>query len=578
MLLAALAWLTVRALTVRSELAAARTDLAQARTALTEQRLDAADADIARAGRRTAKAAAAADDPLVRAAARVPFVGRSVAVVRGIAAAADEVARGVLPDALSTARTLDPAKVRRPDGSVDLAAVEQSRPRLAGLARRAAGLQAATHRLPTRGVVGPVDRARTQIQDQVDQLTGALRAASEAVDLAPALLGADRTRRYFVLVQQTSESRGTGGLPGGFAVLEASKGRLRVTAQGSNAELKNGDRVVPPGMPADYLRLYGNQGAFTLWQNINLSPDLPTVSRVVAARWKHQSGQSVDGVIALDALALADLLRGSGPIDLGNRTLPPDQLPDYLAIGQYREFSTLDRQGARKEKLTLVARAATRRLTSGGGDNVELLRGLVHAVVSGHLRMASDDPALSARLHAAGVDGALPDGPAPVAYPVVFNGSAGKLDYFLDRSLTYTAAACNGATRRSTITVSLRNSAPARGLPPYLTIFTNVRGQQQSDMAAVSLAVYTTRGSEFAGAELDGTPISLARTRADGAVLRLASERGLPRWDVFLDLPRGATRTLILHLDEPLAPGAARTPEQPLARPLKVTSRVPVCG
>lgn len=57
---------------------------------------------------------------------------------------------------------------------------------------------------------------------------------------------------------------------------------------------------------------------------------------VVTARWRAQSGQSVDGVVALDAQALAMILRGSAPIQAGGQQVPPDRLVEYLAIEQYR--------------------------------------------------------------------------------------------------------------------------------------------------------------------------------------------------------------------------------------------------
>ncbi len=181
------------------------------------------------------------------------------------------------------------------------------------------------------------------------------------------------------MVQQTSESRGTGGLPGGFAVLEASKGKLRVSAQGTDADLVNGPIAPPPGVPQDYIDFYQPDGAFNLWQNVNVSPNLPVVARVVAARWKRQSGQQVDGVIALDALALAGILRGSGPIDVGDgKTITPEQVPDFLAVGQYVGVPAdlQRRSAARKDRLTQVARVATARLTGGGGSSADLLRGL----------------------------------------------------------------------------------------------------------------------------------------------------------------------------------------------------------
>ena len=47
-------------------------------------------------------------------------------------------------------------------------------------------------------------------------------------------------------------------------------------------------------------------------------------------------------------------------------------------------------------------------------------------------------------------------------------------------------------------------------------------------------------------------------------------------WSVLIELPREKTRTLVLSLTEPTAPGAARVPEQPLSRPLTV-SRYGAC-
>ena len=574
---AASAWVGFRGLAARDELQAARASLSTARAALLDQQTDVARARMQDAGLRTARARELTSDPVFRVAARLPLVGRSVRVARELPRTADVVARELLPEALAVAEQVDPAQLRAPDGTVAVARLQQAQPRLAALAVRTAELVAEVDELPRARVLAPVARGRDDLADQLTELADATDAAAQSVALASPLLGADRPRRYFVLVQQTSESRGTGGLPGGFAILEARGGQLVVTAQGSNADLRNGPVPVPPGVPADYVDLYEPQGAFAIWQNVNLSPDLPVVARVVAARWKQQSGQDVDGVIALDAIALADLLRGSGPIDLGDRAIAPEELPDYLAIGQYREFTALDRQGARKEKLTTVARAATARVTRGGGSTPDLLRGLVDAVRSGHLRMASDDPVLQPLLERAGVTGALPRDDAPLAYPVVFNGSAGKLDYFLDRTVSYTAGPCTGLTRRSTIRVGLRNDAPGSGLPPYLTIFTTVNGQKQSTLNGVVLAVYGTRGAEFAGATLDGEPVSPIELRPGGPVLRQSTEAGLPRWHVFLDLPRGEDRTLELTLDEPLVAGAPRVIEQPLARPLRTTVDVPPC-
>jgi hypothetical protein len=571
-------WLAYRGLAARSQLTAARADLTSARTALLDHRNDDAQVAITRAGGHTARAAQLTGDPVFRGAAHVPWLGRSVYVARQVALTANTVAGSLLPQALTIAKQLDPQQLRKADGSIDVPLLQQHAPRLDALAAQAAALDRATDRLPTTLVAPQISKGRSDIAGQLDKLAAALTGAARAVDLSPPLLGWDKPRRFFVLVQQTSESRGTGGLPGGFAVLEAAHGKLTVSAQGTDADLRNGTIAVPQGVPSDYVDLYKGNGAFSSWQNVNLSPDLPVVAKVVAARWELEHNQSIDGVIALDAIALADILRGSGPVDIGGgQSIAPEVLPDYLAIGQYRGFKAFDPQAARKEKLTTVARAATKRVTSGGGSSADLVRGLIDAVRSGHLRMASDDPALSRDLARAGVDGALPSTGAPLAYPVVFNSSGGKLDYFLDRAVTYTAGGCGSATRRTTITVDLTNNAPASGLPEYLRILTNNGHSVLTTDSALTLSVYATKGAEFASATLDGQPLSEAPTTPGGRFLSKGTESGRPLWYFFLELPRAQTRHLVLHLDEPTTPGAAQVPEQPLARPLTAKVDVPAC-
>jgi hypothetical protein len=327
--------------------------------------------------------------------------------------------------------------------------------------------------------------------------------------------------------------------------------------------------VPPPrGVPADYVSRYGPLGAFDTAVNVNLSPDLPVVSRVVAARWRAQTGEVVDGVIAVDALALASILRGSGPVQLpGGQQLAPEELPEYLAVGQYRDFAPqrpgdgIDRTQARKEALDDVALAAARRLTTGRGDTGSLIRGLVDAVRSGHLRMASDDPRLADGLRGSGLDGSLPSGDAPVAFPVVFNSSGGKLDHFLDRSVRYDSGACRSGRRASRVTLTLTNRAPASGLPPYLTTSIVNRAQRQSVVNRLTVQVFGTRGALLGNARIDGR-------RVPSGSLVTTTEAGLSVWHMLLELPPDQPRTVVLELDEPAVSGAPRIPEQPLSRPL----------
>jgi hypothetical protein len=576
LLLAAAAWLGLRGMTAARELQAARDELTAVRADLDGlDDLDAVRAAVDRAGRSTERARGVTGDMVWRAAATVPVAGSSVRSFRGIVTAVDDLARRALPDALAAGERLQPARLLLPDGSVDLAALRAAGADLDAGADQVAQVRARLALLPTSGVPSALEQARRELLGQVEQADDVLQGATRTVRLLPPLLGEDRPRRYFVMVQQTAEARGTGGLPGGFAVVETHQGRYEVAALGSNEDLEQGDVPVPAGVPQDYVDTYRPLGAFSIWQNVNLSPDLPVVARVVGARWRQQGGGALDGVVTVDGPALAMLLEGSEPLPLpGGERLEVEQLPDYLAVGQYAGLPFGGVQSQRKDRLVDVAAAVSGRLT-GQGASEQLLRGVVRAVRSGHLRMASDDPALEPGLTAAGVTGALPSGPAPVAYPVVVNTTGGKLEHFLDRRVEYAGGPCSGPRRQTSIAVELRNNAPD-GLPPYNLVRWRPGAQVQSVDSAVQLTVYGTPGARLLGATVDGQRL------AAGAELEryvvTGQEAGLPAWTMHVELPQGTPRRLELELEEPVVAGAPRVPEQPLSRPLETEVTLPRCG
>ena len=458
-----------RAWRAHEHLNAAQSLLQRAREQLLEANPDAATRSIREAGQATRSARSLTGDPVWSILQSIPVAGDSLQTARGSIRAVDDVASQVLPDALASTRLLEPRKIRRPDGRIDLEQLSRAAPYVDRSVARVATAEAAVRALPRRHLVPVVSRGHARVQAQLIALRDTLAATRSALRITGPLLGEDRPRRLFVLVQQTSESRGTGGLPGGFAIVETDRGRIRVTEQGSNSRLQGPPIAPPSGTPDDVITRYTSLGMFALWSNVNVSPDLPVVARVVAARWKAEHGQHIDGVVALDALALSLLLRGGGPVPVPGGSVAPESLPEYLAVGQYRAFDPasvgVDQANRRKDEIASVTRLAAERVAQGAGSSTELVRGIVDAVRSGHLRIASDDPLLAAELRALSIDGGLPTGRAPVAYPVLFNSTGAKLDYFLDRSVLYAGGPCTGARRATKIVVALTNRAPARGLP-----------------------------------------------------------------------------------------------------------------
>ena len=564
LLLLLLGWLLFRVLTARNDLNTARSHLVAARAALTNRDAPLAAREADAAARETSSARRAVNDPVVRAAATVPLLGRSLVAVRGVARAADETVTSVVQPLVTIVERLKPEQLRRPDGSIDLALLQSLQPKLDQVARRSQAIAKRTAGLPRSLVFGPVGHATGEFNTQLKALNSLVQKTDLGVRIAPAMLGATRPMRYFVMLQQLGESRGTGGLIGGFAVLRADHGRLTVEAEGTDKDLRNGP--VPPSsdIPKDFVESYRYSGTFDIWQNVNLSPDLPTVAKVIRDRWRHQTGRVIDGVIATDGTSLADLLQGQPPLVLPGRTVPISELEHYLAIDQYADIAD---PNLRKDKLTIVAHDALQELVGGGGASDDLLKGAGSAIRSGHLHVASLDSSLGRSLQRLGIDGGLPEGTAPIAYAVVNNGAGSKLDYFLNRSVTYEIGDCQGGRRNTTIKLTLTNQATQSDtLPAYVTshpIAGTPGGHSSTNRSLVT--VYATPGAVLRSGRLDDQVVS---TVAGRTLQQLATGRegGLPFWSLSFDLPPGKPKTFSLRLSEPLAAGEVRMPRQPAAR------------
>ena len=182
--------------------------------------------------------------------------------------------------------------------------------------------------------------------------------------------------------------------------------------------------------------------------------------------------------------------------------------------------------------------------------------------------MWSANPAEQRLLAATPLAREVPTDPAPYAGVTVNNFSNGKLDYYLGRNFSYQAGACAGTYRASTITVTLTNSAPAIGLPEYVTNQRRDYPEGPPGTNTVSLQLLATDGALTRTVTIDGVAAPFGAT----------FDRGHPALEVLAQLQPGQTRTVVFDLLEPTsANGAARVPAQPLVQPVTITSAVPVC-
>jgi hypothetical protein len=503
--------------------------------------------------------------------AHVPVLGAPLDSARTTADVVAGLGGQVVPELLGVAKDLDPARLRRDGRTIALAPLAAAAPTLADAGDR---LDRAARRLAGGGSwLSSFDVGRAALRGQVEAVRGYVDAAARVAQVFPPMLGQEGTQRYFIALQNEAELRGTGGLPGAFAIASVTGGRVRFERFASDSVLlpARTHHVIDTGLDLgpEFAAMYGASDPTRLYTVSNLSPDFRAAARIWAAMYRKVSGTHVNGVIALDPTALSYFLAATGPA-----TVPGHHgavsAANVVQLTQRDEYALYPDNLARKRFLVALLKAAATRLTSGAGAPVALLQAATRSAGEQRLLVWHEDPSVERALEQTGYGGTFP--PAadrrPFSAVIVNNAAAGKLDYYLHRSVTYSSTGC-GARRDVVVTITLTNSAPATGLPPYVTtrLDNAPAGARPGDNRSI-VDYFATPGARLQSVTLDG--------RASAASVHGYLGHEVFRMDV--ELPRGRARTITLHLDEPARSGPPRIWRQPGVTPIDVQAFSQKCG
>jgi hypothetical protein len=562
-------WLAVTAVMARSQLNQARAEIHTLRSQLSASQWPAARVTAADLASRAHRANQLTSGPVWALAAALPSGGEPLHTIRGITAGVDSLGHNVLPQLVNAGQRLDPRTLRRPDGSIDLARITALGPAIASAAASIEATTKTISALPRHTWLSSIDAAYADALSQVTALDSTVKSADLAARILPTMLGAGGPKHYFLAFQNEAEARGTGGLPGAFAIVAANHGKLAFTRMESDTTLSGVAATVNFG--PDYDHLYAGNSTTTFYVNANLSPNFPYAAQIWASMWKKYSGQQVDGVISVDPTALSYLLAVTGPATLPDNTqisganaVALTQATSYAKFGGTSQAANLQR----KAYLLEVASAASKKILDSRGEPTALLQAAGKAAGERRILAWSADPALQADLAQTSLAGIIPTTTAPYVGLSIVNGGGNKLDYYLDRSLTWQATGC-GPTRKTTVTITLTNNAPASGLPPEVT------GREDTHSYPVKtgdnrliVSYFATQGALLNDITVAGRP----------GIGRMGTQLGHPVYTVDVELPRGTSRTIVIHLREPAGTGPPIVLRQPLVRPLNVTLKDTLCS
>jgi hypothetical protein len=465
----------------------------------------------------------------------LPVLGANLAAARSVVADGQQLATA----ARISVEAAPYDQLRLTDGGLDLTRVTAMQQPVSALDAEVTAVQDSLATIDTTWLLPALSSRIAEFAGQVDDVAPQLETASLALDVLPAMLGAEGTRTYLVEFTSESESRFLGGFVGSYALLTADDGQLTLDRSESVGTL-NGR--LGPDVPYEATRqfkdLYGRFSPQMFAQNWTASPDLPSNASMVEQLFAHATGIHVDGVIVVDPFGLADFLKLTGPIRVAgvDRQLTAANAAEYLLHGQYLDFEGQVSQ--RRDLLAAVGQKAfDELLTSPKTDYRAITRALGPAVDQGHIMFTAFDPATQVLLDRLGLTGrfALPRDSSMFS----FRNSASfanKIDYFLHRSLTLDATVDPRTNRVEVdVTIELRNDSPSSGLPAYVIGNEN---DEPNGTNGMYFSIYTT--GAITDSTLDGVPVEL------GAL----PDRGLRVFSKGITIPPGATRTLRLHLSD----------------------------
>lgn len=476
--------------------------------------------------------------PLWAAASFIPVYGSDINAARTMIDALSDVSSNALVPMADNLSQATPGKLFQ-DGMINVSALQAVADSLSSSSK--------VFKSANEKVQGIGDTHISQVTELVDKakdgfatLNGAVDAAEKVAPVLPQMLGANgQTRNYLMYAMNNVEIRACGGFGGSQGLISVTDGQMSIGEFVPRIGLSEDEAV--ESVDEEDEALFGNHS--NLYNSGNTySPDWPRNSQRVAALWKSQYGQDVDGVIGIDPVFLQYLLGLVGNVSLPDGTVVDGtNAAKVLMHDVYWNYPVEESDGI----FASVASAAFDKILGGIGD-VDVTK-LVSAVERGAEEgrliawMRNDDEQNA--IKETGIDASLPDPDDPSADPVAgvyFNNlSFSKLDWYLNADTQIGQGVKNGdGTCSYRITVTLTNimtQEEAGKLPDYVAA--NAPDAARDD-ERLNVSLFAPTGGNITDLTVEGTQFGL------GA----ATWHGIPFYSGTVDLHAGETTTITYTL------------------------------
>jgi hypothetical protein len=467
---------------------------------------------------------------------------------------------------------VDLEKLRVSKGRIDIAAVKALQGPLAQMQQALSHLDATVKEIASPWLVSPFTHRLESLSSQIEQQRTRSDNAAEAIKLAPALLGAEGKRVYFIAFTTPSELRGIGGFMGNWAELTIDNGHISMSDFGRTQDLENrGDPTTKTVTgPTEFLDRYGrfnfNTGpggtaSSDVWHSITVSPHFPDVANVITQLYPQSGGRHLDGVFAMDVEVLAALMQFTDPIPIDNygTLISSENAVEFLLRGQYN----INQNNQRIDLLETIAKTTFEQLLNGALPSPERLAKVLGPFAQTRRLIAwSQVPAEEQLFSDIKMSGPLPDLQGGEGIGLAMNNASGnKIDAYLKTGVDYTSKVDpTDGTTNAELTLTLNNTATSSiKMPDY--VVSNLAGLPRGS-SELFVSLYSAL--DLDSVTLDGEPVGSEP----------GTEHGWHVYSFIVDIAPESTATLHLQLSgtlDPAAPRGVTVLLPPMANPTKAS-------
>jgi|GEM_PF-338243 len=290
------------------------------------------------------------------------------------------------------------------------------------------------HKVRPEAIPGERLEQFNQAKSYISLLNQDLKELNSFTKSLNQILGVDYKRRYLFVFQNNNELRPTGGFLGSFALVDIDRGAI------TNMEIPGGGTYDMQGsLLKKRVAPYQLHLVNPLWemQDANWFPDFPTSAQKIKWFYENAGGPSVDGVIAINASLLPQILEVTGPVYLAshNKTFTADNLVEELQRTIEIEYNNKEENTPKKVLSELAPLLLEKIFASDTEQILKLATTLKQGLNQREIQMYFTNESVQSKIQAYGWTGEMMDTAKDYLSVINTNIGGGKTDAYIKQNI-----------------------------------------------------------------------------------------------------------------------------------------------